>query len=722
MIRKPKAPWPSLIACLALASPSWCEGRSQPAAPVSGPAAVPIPPPTPPGPGAQPRPSLPPEPGGQARGESVAERITILQRSIELDEKRLAGLKLERDDPDGEYAQAEATFTRVDGSLKAAEEELKRPGDGDAAKRAELEARVERLRKARELTKNRFDLAIEDRRTAIEQIANLAQKIGRDREALARLEGTTVEGAAPDASRPEPAPAPALVPSTAPSPPRPTPEPEAAATPAVPGTPAAASAPASTGTPDPAPALAPAPAPAPAASGEKEKVVDEVLVEAREDAQEKARASQEAEAEARSITDRLASLEKDLAFEQRMLGTARKRRENATESRAALTAAFRERSLAAAPREELDSLLAKVREVEERLKAAVKDVGDHTDRVNEIHSMRAELQAERIATLRKADAAREQVARAEDAIRRLENPFSFHNMMLWVVDHGPRMLVVLAVMAIAQVLARFFSERVIRLLAHGGARGSGVEVEARARTLVGVFQNAISVAVIVGGGMMLLQEAGIPIAPLLGGAAVFGLAIAFGAQNLIRDYFYGFVILLENQYKLNDVVQIGDLSGQVEKITLRMTVLRDLEGRVHFLPNGQVTAVTNFTHGWSRALFDLKVDYRENVDHVIAVVTALARQMRDDPLYGPMILEDVTMLGVDAFAEWSMVVKFYIKTRPLQQWSVKRELLRRIKNRFDELGIQIPLPQRTVFYHDDRAAAGPVAEQGRPRILQTSQS
>ena len=101
---------------------------------------------------------------------------------------------------------------------------------------------------------------------------------------------------------------------------------------------------------------------------------------------------------------------------------------------------------------------------------------------------------------------------------------------------------------------------------------------------------------------MILQEAGIPIAPLLGGAAVFGLAVAFGAQNLIRDYFYGFVILLENQYKLNDVVKIGDISGQVEQITLRMTVLRDLEGNVHFVPNGQITTVTNMTHGWSRAL------------------------------------------------------------------------------------------------------------------------
>ena len=205
---------------------------------------------------------------------------------------------------------------------------------------------------------------------------------------------------------------------------------------------------------------------------------------------------------------------------------------------------------------------------------------------------------------------------------------------------------------------------------------------------------------------MILQEAGIPIAPLLGGAAVFGLAVAFGAQNLIRDYFYGFVILLENQYKLNDVVKIGDTSGQVEQITLRMTVLRDLEGNVHFVPNGQITTVTNMTHGWSRALFDIGVAYKENVDHVMAVLNELGDQLRKEPPYSAVILEPATMLGVDALGDSAVVIKFFIKTRPLQQWTVKRELLRRIKNRFDELGIEIPFPHRTVFHRLEDAIPG----------------
>lgn len=650
-------------------------------------------------------PAPPPSNPQAARGQdSVAEQITRLQRSIADDDKRLAHLRAERDDPKGEYAEAEATFGRVDQSLKDARAALEGLGPADA-KRAEAQARVERLIKARELTKERFDLAIEARKTTAEQIANLTQKLERGRQALAKLEGSHAEEEAPAAppqaeaaAAPDPA-APATAPTPAPSIP--------AVEIAVPGTPVA-------GPTSPA---------APATPGvEPAKPVKEDLAEAQRDAQTKAEASREAEVEARSVTDRLASIDKDIALEQKLLATSRKRRDNAAESRTALTTSFRERSLVGAPREELDRLLERVRDVEDRLKAAGDDVRESTERLEQLHVARGELQAEQIGSLEKAQAARDQVKIAEDEIRRLENPFSLHNILAWVIDHGPRTLAVLIAMVVAHLLSRTFTERVIRLVAHDGARGSSVEREARARTLVGVFQNAVSMAIFVGGGMMVLQEAGIPIAPLLGGAAVFGLAVAFGAQNLIRDYFYGFVILLENQYKINDVVQIGDNSGQVEKITLRMTVLRDLEGRAHFLPNGQVTAVTNFTHGWSRALFEIRLDYREDVDGAMAVIAGLCQQMRDDPIYGVMILEDMTMLGVDALAEWCVVVKFFIKTRPLQQWNVKRELLRRIKNRFDELGIVIPVPQRTVHYRAEPGDRAPFAEptQGQARILQTS--
>jgi small-conductance mechanosensitive channel len=287
-------------------------------------------------------------------------------------------------------------------------------------------------------------------------------------------------------------------------------------------------------------------------------------------------------------------------------------------------------------------------------------------------------------------------------------------VLQWLIHHGPRMLGIAFVMLALTWLARRSTRRLAALMARGGFRGSIEEREARAHTVVGVFENAATVLILSGGTLMLLQEAGIPIAPLLGGAAILGLAVAFGAQNLMRDFFAGFVILLENQYRINDVVKIGELSGSVERITLRMTVLRDLEGSVHFVPNGQITTVTNLTHGWSRAVFDISVAYQEDVDRVMALLVELGQGLRADPDYSAMILDDPAMLGVDALGETGVTIKFFLKTRPLQQWAVRRELLRRIKNRFDQLGIQIARPRRIADQHAEPAAPGSAAPRPEP--------
>jgi small conductance mechanosensitive channel len=219
---------------------------------------------------------------------------------------------------------------------------------------------------------------------------------------------------------------------------------------------------------------------------------------------------------------------------------------------------------------------------------------------------------------------------------------------------------------------------------------------------VGVFRNAAALVLLGGGCLMLLDEVGIPIVPLMGGAAVLGLAVAFGAQNLIRDYFSGFMVLLEDQYGIGDVVKIGDTAGQVERISLRTTVLRDLEGVVHFIPHGTIQSVSNLTHGWSRALFKIGIAYKEDADRVMQVLVDLGRELRHDPAFGPLILNDPEMLGVDDFGDSCVLIKFLMKTKPLQQWAVKRELLRRIKRRFDELGIEIPFPHRTVYHRHEQ--------------------
>src|SRR5262249_47380649 len=149
----------------------------------------------------------------------------------------------------------------------------------------------------------------------------------------------------------------------------------------------------------------------------------------------------------------------------------------------------------------------------------------------------------------------------------------------------------------------------------------------------------------------------------------------------------GFLVLLEHQYLVNDVVKIGPISGQVERITLRTTVLRDAEGHLHFIPHGQITTVTNTTYGWARAMMEVRVSYRENIDHVIDVLMQLASELCESVPYSEMILEAPTMPTVDAHSDWGVILKFNIKTRPFQAVVVRRELLRRIKNKFDELGI-----------------------------------
>ena len=231
--------------------------------------------------------------------------------------------------------------------------------------------------------------------------------------------------------------------------------------------------------------------------------------------------------------------------------------------------------------------------------------------------------------------------------------------------------------------------------------------ENRARTLVGVFQNACTVAIFIIGTLMVLEECGANITVLVGGVAALGLAVAFGAQNLIKDYFSGFVMLLENQYMLNDTIRIGAMTGQVERITLRMTVLRDSSGVVHFIPNGTIASVSNETHGWSRAIVEVGVAYKENVDHVMGVLAELSRELRADKTFGPMIIEDALPPFVEALGDSAVTLKFSFKTKPNQQLAVKRELFRRIKNRFDELGIELPFPHRTLYHHYESATELP---------------
>lgn len=275
----------------------------------------------------------------------------------------------------------------------------------------------------------------------------------------------------------------------------------------------------------------------------------------------------------------------------------------------------------------------------------------------------------------------------------------------WLVLHGPRLLGIVLIAVLIVWIGSVVHQRLVDVLTRRLARGGKIEREARAQTLIGVCHNAATVAVVFGAMTMFLSELGVDVSVVVGGAAVIGLAVAFGAQNLIRDYFYGFVILLENQYRVGDVVTIGQVNGTVERVTLRITVLRGEDGTLNFIPNGQILTVGNKTHGWSRALFEIPVGYREDVDYVVEILREIGQELRKAPGYELLIVDDPEMLGVDALGDSAVIIKFYMKTQPTKQWKVKREMLRRIKKRFDELNIEIPLPQRTIHYRNDEDIA-----------------
>ena len=273
----------------------------------------------------------------------------------------------------------------------------------------------------------------------------------------------------------------------------------------------------------------------------------------------------------------------------------------------------------------------------------------------------------------------------------LLNPYSLRGTLQWFIDHGPRLLIILFALFVIYRLVHWSSRHIVQLVVtRTRPRSTDFESEHRLDTLVSVFRGTAKAVVIVAGLLMILQELEVPFMPLLSGAAIAGLALAFGSQNLIKDYFSGFMILLEDQYVVNDVVKIGDRTGVVERVTLRVTVLRDMEGNAHFIPNGSITGVTNMSYSWSRALFEVAVSNKEDADRAMQVLLDLSRELRQDPKFGRVILDDAKMLGLESLSETTQTIKFYIKTQPLEQWEVKREMLKRIKRRFEELGIAVP--------------------------------
>jgi small conductance mechanosensitive channel len=217
---------------------------------------------------------------------------------------------------------------------------------------------------------------------------------------------------------------------------------------------------------------------------------------------------------------------------------------------------------------------------------------------------------------------------------------------------------------------------------------------ARLRTLLPLLRSALLISVTVVAGLMVLSEIGVNIAPLLAGAGIIGVAIGFGSQKLVQDLINGIFLLLENAMQVGDVVKVSGLSGVVESLSVRTIRLRSEDGSVHVIPFSSVATVTNMTKDYSRAVIAVGVAYKEDFEQVVGTLKAIAKEMRAEPAWQSIILDDLEVWGLDQFGESSVTIKCRIMCTPFGRWSVVREFNRRMKQRFDEMGIEIPVPHR----------------------------
>lgn len=256
-----------------------------------------------------------------------------------------------------------------------------------------------------------------------------------------------------------------------------------------------------------------------------------------------------------------------------------------------------------------------------------------------------------------------------------------------------RIGLILTLTLLAQHLINRFAPRFREALASRQESTAGAQ---RVRTLSRVLRYTLTVALTVVSALLILGEFGISVAPLLGAAGVAGIAIGFGAQSLVKDYFTGFFLLLENQISIGDVIEAGGKVGAVEELTLRYLRLRDYSGNVHFIPNGQISIVTNMSVGFAYAVIDLGIAYNEDTDRVVEVINEVGQQMRQDATFGPRIFGDLEIAGIDQWADSSVIIRCRFQVMPNEQWSVRREFLRQAKHAFDRYGIEIPFPHLKV--------------------------
>lgn len=275
--------------------------------------------------------------------------------------------------------------------------------------------------------------------------------------------------------------------------------------------------------------------------------------------------------------------------------------------------------------------------------------------------------------------------------------------MAWIVSGGLRILLILILFVITLKVVSMITKRVFKRI----GKGRDSEYLKRVETTRSIISFSLKIALFLIAMLMVLGQMGIDLGPILAAAGVIGLAVSFGAQALVQDVISGFFMLLEDQVRVGDVVSTSGKGGVVERITLRLIVLRDLSGNVHFIRNGQIDVITNMTKEFSYYVFDVGVAYREDVDEVIEVIKEVDADLRSDAAFDVNILAPIEILGLDKFDDSAVVVRARTKTKPGSQWSTGREFNKRLKKAFDEKGIEIPFPHITLYPGVDKEGKAP---------------
>ncbi len=292
----------------------------------------------------------------------------------------------------------------------------------------------------------------------------------------------------------------------------------------------------------------------------------------------------------------------------------------------------------------------------------------------------------------------------------------------WFAEHAGefitiplRILLIVTIAIVAHVVARRLITRAVKRMKSvqaGGYARKGPAVskaeeinrriarerrDQRAKTIGAVLSSTVTIVIVTIAALVVLGELGINLAPIIASAGIIGLAIGFGAQSLVQDFIAGMFILIEDQYGVGDWVDVGAASGEVEEINLRVTKLRDGDGALWYVRNGEIMRVGNHSQGWARAILDVPVGYHEDLDRARELLTRTASELWHDDAYDDVVLSEPELWGVQALDRDAVVVRLAVITAPLEQWGVARELRRRIKEAFDEHGIQIPFPQQTIW-------------------------